>query len=283
MVGWGPCTDGPRSDNWSHREADSEVMGRRHVTGRTSSLFTRRVAFAVVAAVAIAACGSNDGAGGEPRPLERDEANRLANALFANYEQQGATFSYRGQVGDGTLILDGEIDFVGHQGRATVTGDGVESAVVEVVWSDAQVIERIPALATELAGDGSEPVEWIVREPRIDQRALDDAIAVITGLASERRDNPQLIVQEPGSAFLRRQEFRQTEVEVLRFGERTSYWLSIDTGELVRFEGNNSTGTRPRVIDLSDRGQRSITAPPSSQVVDVRDVEDAYQRVLGAS
>jgi len=242
---------------------------------RRSLAITAVIAFAV-----LAACGGGQSEPGEPRALDRQEANRLAAALFANFEQQGASFSYRGQVGAGTLILDGEVDFVGHQGRATVTGTGVESAVAEVVWSDAQVIERVPALATELVAQGRTPLEWVRREPRIGQRELDDAIAVVTGLASERSDNPQLILQEPGSAYLRRQQLRETDVEVLRFGELTSYWLALDSGELLRFEGNNSSGTRPRIVDLSDRGQRAINAPSAELIVDVGLVGDAYPRAL---
>lgn len=229
-----------------------------------------------------AACGGSDPSGlNQSRPLERDEANRLADALFSNFEQQGASFTYSGQVGNGTLLLDGEVDFVRHRGHATVSGTGVEAAVVEVVWSDTQVIERVPTLAAELVATGAEPAMWVVREPRIGQRELDDAIAVITGLASERRDNPQLILQEPGSAFLRVQELRGVDVEVLRFGQRTSYWLAVGSGEMLRFEGNNSSGTRRRIIDLSAPGQRSIDAPPGELIVDVTVAGGAYDRAIG--
>ena len=227
-------------------------------------------------AVLLAACGGSDDGGLESgeRPLGRDEANRLADALFDNFDQGGASFTYTGQIGSDTLVMRGDIDFVTHQGRAAVEATGPESAIVEVVWSDGEVIERIPALADLMADSGRPPVEWVLRPPAIDERELDTAIALVIALASEQRDNPQLIQQLPGSAFVRRQMFRGREVEILRYGDITTYWLDVETSDMVRFEANNRSGTRPRLIDLVDRGDRQISAPSPDVVTSVAIIGD---------
>ncbi|MEL6892616.1 MAG: hypothetical protein AAFP84_13530 [Actinomycetota bacterium] len=248
--------------------------------GSPSPHWWRTVLLPTVVAL-VAACGSGDAANSQ-RPLERDEANRLADALFDNFEDGGASFTYTGQVGDGSLILDGEINFVTHQGRATVSGSSAAARpIAEVVWSDAEVVERLPSLPSILADAGMpRQVEWILRPPDPEGRELDGAIALIVALASEQRDNPQLILQLPGSAFVRTQSFRDDEVEVLRYGDLTTYWLSTTTGDLLRFEGNSRDGSRPRVIDLRDRGPRTISAPPADRVITSRELGELYEVAL---
>lgn len=244
---------------------------------------------ALLAVLAFVACGPMlvAACGGDPvsteRPLTADEAGRLAEVLFDNLDDGGASFevatSFR-TTGD-DLSLRGEVDWVTHTGRAVVSASGAEAAIVEVFWSDDVVIERIPGITTLSTGLGFPNAEWVARQPDPTLRQLDRALALVTGLASSTRSNPVLLQQEEGSAFLRNDELRGVEVEVLRFGTRNRYWLDRATGEMLRFDGDSQSGTAPTVIDIIDRGARSVPGPDPSRVVDRRQVDEIYRALVG--
>jgi hypothetical protein len=233
-------------------------------------------------ATALAGCGDDRRSKDSERPLERDEAARLANALFANYDIGGATFTYAGQVAGGTLMMEGDVSYVGHVGHAVVSNDGPERSITEVYWSDAEVVERLSGLPEALQSVGELPLEWVLRAPAIDTRELDSAIAVLLGLASEQRDNPELIRQTEGAAFLRRQQLRGREVEVLRYGTTTNYWIDVETALMMRFEGNNATGTAARLVDLRDHGARDVTPPSPQEVVLAAELGQLYDQLRAA-
>lgn len=224
---------------------------------------------------AVAGCGTDDPPVTE-RPLTDAEASMLANALFDNHERGGAEFRLAIQVGDGASInLQGRIDWRAHVGYAQVSARGVETGVREVYWSDDAVLEARDDLAPLLAQAGLAANPWIARDPDPVGRQLDQALALVTGLASEQRSNPQLVAQEPGSAFLRTDTVRDTDVVVLRYGELTTYWLA-DDGRMLRFESDNSTRTRPAVFDVLSFEEVAIEGPPVSQVTDVAEIADVY-------
>lgn len=156
-----------------------------------------------------------------------------------------------------------------------------------VVWTQGSIGERRPALDAALGGVlggalGPEDVPVLTRAPDIAARRLDQVIAVITGLSSMQRDNAQLIAQTPGSAFLRDHTLRGRDVVVLRYGERSVYWLDRDTGEMLRFEGADASGSYPLVVDVIERGPRTIELPPGAVPVDVATIPELYG-ALGTS
>lgn len=251
-------------------------MRRRHFLGLTA------------AAVVVAACGGGDGRDGDGsaavgtgRPLSDVEAGWLANALYDNLQRGGATFQLAVQVSsDATLNLMGEVSWSDHRGHATVAGRGVEAGVGEVYWSTDAVLERRDTLNDLLARTGRSGVRFVVRDPEPTSRTLDQSVALVTGLAAEQRDNPLLILQTEGSTYLRTDTLRDTPVDVLRYGDRTTYWLAGDDHRLLRLESDNDSRTRPVVIDLLAFGAQEIAGPSVDQVVDVAEVRDLYDAAV---
>lgn len=241
----------------------------------------RRLAGLAAVALALLACGGSGDTAEGPRPVTDEEASRLAETLFNDYELGGASFELNGLMPDGTTVyLAGEVDWVNHVGHATVRVDRApDASVTEVIWAEQLVLERIPALTELAASLGQGQAEWYVRPPDIEGRHLDGMIAVVTSLASQQRDNPVLIAQEPGTSWLRTDVVPGTQVtaDVLRFGERTVYWLDEGGVTLYRFEGNNADGTRPVVVDLRGHGPREIGFPPDDIVVDSTLIPDLYE------
>ena len=241
----------------------------------------------ILGAVALAACGGDEPAG--ERPVDDAEAARMAETLFNNYEIGGADFEVNAQMTDGAVVqLIGTVDWQRHTGRAEVAVSATaDAAVTEVIWSEAVVLERIPALTALTATTGQPSAEWFARPPEIEGRHLDSMIQLVTSLATEQRGNAILIRQEPGTAWLRTDTVRSldldVEVDVLRFGELTRYWLAVDDVTLYRFEGNNSVRTRPVLVDLRNHGPRSIEFPPATDVVDSATVADLYTAVIEAA
>jgi hypothetical protein len=248
----------------------------------TGGMLRRRlvVALATCTMLAGAGCGS-DAPTATERPLTSDESALLANALFQNLERGGAAFQLAVQVGDAaTINLQGEVDWSEHRGYAQVSTRNVEPGIREVFWSDDAVLEARDDLDELLRQAGLAAAPWVVRDPDPEGRQLDQALALVTGLAAAQRDNPLLIEQEPGSAFLRSDTLRGVDVVVLRYGRTATYWLARDDGRMLRFESDNSSKTRPVVFDVVDFREVTIDGPPVSQITDVADLGDLYDAAL---
>ena len=233
-----------------------------------------------------AGCGSKPEPVSTTRPLSPTEAGLLAEALYANFEDGGATFEATAVAGpgQGNFSLRGDVDWANHGGIADVAGGGGDAPVTAVAWTQDSIGERRPALDGVLAGVvGEDQVPVLTRAPDLDGRRLDQVVAVITGLASSQRDNAQLIAQTEGSAYLRDDTLRGREVVVLRYGQRSVYWLDRATGEMLRFEGADSSGRYPLVVDVLDRGPRQTGLPPTAVPVDVGAFAELYGSVATTS
>lgn len=140
----------------------------------------------------------------------------------------------------------------------------------------------MPALATLAAEQGTK-VDIVVRPINLTTRTIGQTIAVIAAMASEQRDNPQLLRQNPDSAFVRNDTLRGTPVEVLRYAKRTVLWLATDDGRMLRFEGNNEAGTRPLVFDALQRGPQTVADPPSDGQVSLDQVQVIYDAAIASA
>ena len=238
-----------------------------------------------IVAVALVGCGGESETPEGERDVTTQEASRMAETLFNNYDVGGAEFEVNAQMPDGTRVfMMGEVDWKTHTGRAQVQfSQTADAAVTEVYWTESAVLERLPAL-TALAGQVGEPsVEFYVRAPDTENRHLDAMIQLVTSLGAEQRDNAVLIAQQPRTAWLRADTMPSTgaAVDVLRYGERTIYWMEAGGVTLLRFEGNNSVGTRPVLVDLRDHGPRTIEFPPATDVIETSRVAELYAAVTG--
>lgn len=237
----------------------------------------RAIASLCLAAVCLAACTRSGTPERTERPLTIDEATLLASVQYNNYQDRGAAFEVATAfiaTGD-TLNLQGVVDWERHVGYAIATAKGAESGITELYWTDNIVLERRPAADLILESMGYSGVKYFARPPDAAKRLLDRALAIVLGLASTQRDNPQLIQQKQGSAFLRIDTLRDVTTNVLRFGERTIYWLDA-TGTMLRFEGNASEGGAPTVVDIRSRGAQTVRLPADNEVVDVTILQELY-------
>ena len=224
--------------------------------------------FLLAACLALAACGGGDKPGA--RPLTQEEASRLAETMFLNHREGRATFEVATltEPGGSRLRLAGTVDWSARSGAARVVVDGGTGTLAAVAWGSETVAERRPVHDGLLAGLGLPQGAWIGR-PVDQRRRIDQVIAVVTGLAASRPENAVLIQQQAGSVFLRSDTLRGTEVEVVRYGERSIYWIDPVSGRMLRFEGNNSAGTLPVVVDFGQEIADQVVPPVVAQIVDV--------------
>jgi hypothetical protein len=237
-----------------------------------------RAALGVAGAGAIAsACGDGGSRDTTERSLTNEEAGWLAGILLDNLDRGGARFglSVGAPGGADSLRLDGEVDWAGHAGRATCDGRGSEANITEVIWGETIVIERRPRLTGVIVDNVTLPA-YFSRPPEIPGRLLDRMLSIIIALAGVRSDNPVLVAQEPGSAYLGRSDIGGVEVVRLRYGQRSVYSLAVDDRRLLRAELQDSAGSFPIVIDLGDFAPRTIQAPSASEVIAVDQVRAAY-------
>lgn len=213
------------------------------------------------------ACSGNEPA--LPRPLDVDEASRLAGTMHLNHLAGRARFDVNTVDGPGgsALRLTGTIDWTTSTGVAAVSSAAAGSTLVAVAWQGNAVLERRPVHDEMLAGLGVVSPPWLAR--RIDPgRRIDQVISVVAGLATTQPENAILLQQKEGTAFLRSDTLRDIDVDVMRYGSRSIFWVDHETGQLVRFEGNTESGSQPVIVDFFPATGESPRLPSGGQVVD---------------
>lgn len=255
--------------NVAASEYDAAMLSRRSLL--------RAALGAAGAGTLIAGCRGDGATKSTERPLTNQEAGWLAGILLDNLDRGGARFSLSvGAPGStDSLRLDGEVDWIGHAGRATCDGRGSEAHITEVIWGETIVIERRPRLAGTVVNGVTLPA-YYTRPPDIPGRLLDQMLALLIALAGQRSDNPVLVSQEDGSAYLGRTDVGGVAADRLRFGQSSVYLLAVDDQRLLRAELQESPGAPPIAIDLSDLRPRTIQAPSIGEAIAVEQVQAAY-------
>ena len=222
----------------------------------------RTLIIGLIACAALSACGGTDAE--TARPLNRTEAETLAQVLYRNYEAKGAVFelSTRALSGSGTVTLSGMVNWENHSGVAVVNGYGTGEGVVETIaWTSNAIAEKRPAWADRLMG--KDPQSFFVRPVSLNSQQLDRLVAVVVGLAGTQPENAQLILQNEGAQFVRNDTLRNTDAIVLRYSPTLLYWLDAQTGQMLRMEAIDSTGAWPVVVDIMKTGPQEIPLPPT--------------------
>lgn len=225
-------------------------------------------AVAGAAAVLLTGCGGN---AETERPLAEEEVQLLSNVLWRNHSAGGMEFVLTSRAGGsgGTVTIAGAWSFTDQVGCARVEGGAPPHPVTETCWGGDTVLERRPTLDAVLAEAGQPGARFVARPADVTARRLDVLLRTVSALGTEQPENAVLIRQTPGTAFLRSDTLRDTEVIVLRYGERLLWWIDPATGNLLRFEGVDSGGTTPVVVDIVGLGRPTITGPAESEVLKV--------------
>ncbi len=248
-------------------------------TSRPAPRVWRRVgawAGLLIALAAAPACSN-----GGPHTVTNAEADRLAEALYANGQAGGLTFELNAAPAPGESVrVQGEVDFADHVGYGLVTAVGEDSPVAGVIFTPTTILENIPTLVDAAAKVGGPTFTWVGRPMDSSAYQLDGLLGVVFGLATTQRDNPALISQS-GARWLRHDTLRGTAVDVFEYSPQARFWIEQGGSKLLRFEGNSSSLSRPIVIDVTKIGP---VTPPTFSDSDVATVDalhglyDAYRR-----
>ncbi len=268
---------------------------------------TRRTAVVAAAVLAFAVLGGCQGGGSPARaggsssttaavaagaPLSPDQANRLAGALFNDFDLGGADLLVTAPIAPTiTATMRGAIDWkniVGHVSlQLAGTGAGVTrgappttGSTLDLWWTSAAVIEQRPGLPEAMVANGLPALHHVRRPPRPTTSPADRLLGIITGLAAPQRDNPLLLIQERKGAFLRTDHAAGVAVEVFSYGATKRLWVGVDDGLLYRFELDVKDYAGPVVIDVRAHGPHDIPLPPSNDIVDVREIPEIYAALI---
>ena len=239
----------------------------------------RRIAAGIVLTIALTCVSACSETG--PHAVTDAEADRLAEALFANWDAGGLTFELNAAPAPGeTVRVQGKVDFTDQVGYGLVTAVGEDSPVAGVIFTPTTILESIPTLVDASASFGGPAFTWVGRPMDTSAYQLDGLLGVVFGLATQQRDNPELISQS-GAKWLRHDNLRGTPVDVFEYSPKSRFWIEQGGTRLLRFEGNNDTLTRPIVIDVTELGK--VTVPPfdDADVVTpqaLNGLYDAYRR-----
>ena len=230
------------------------------------------IALGLVLTLGLAACAAPSG----PRPITEEEADRLSEVLYTSFQDGGASFTFSSLSQDGTTTeMRGDIDFARHAGLAEFASTGPDAKLSGVAWYEDTVLEYIPSLVDLAAQQDLPGFRWVARSVDTDTYRVDGQLAIIRALASDVQENPQLLRQN-GVTWLRDDTLNQVDVEVFQYGASTRFWVQKGTTRLLRFEGNNSDGNNPVIIDFSDPRPRTIALPTLEETVPIESIEELY-------
>ena len=243
---------------------------------------TKSLAISLVLVMSVSACSTNGKKNAE-RPLTQQEASTLAQASFLNYDEGGALFDVTTvtEPNGPQLQLRGMVDWKTHSGSANVIANVPRSSLRSVWWQKDAMYERRPSLdpAIESVTGVRQPV--LIRKPDISGRRLDQVVSVVVGLASQQAENAQLILQTSGSAYMRKDELRGRSVDVMRYGQRSIFWIDSESGHMMRFEGANKLGNQPILVDIVKHDEVTIQFPPKASWVVVEGNEQLLSLTSG--
>ena len=245
----------------------------------------RRLFALAVLAVAASGCtssGSTTGvsATGNGVPLTRNQANTMASMLYKNNDAGGANFIAEVPYGAAaSFTLTGSIDWKKHLGKAilaTHLASGISPPTTELYWiqTDSQQVVLLGGIANfevEMAALGKTGVKYLAR-PLSDKTPQDIVLKFVNALASTQRDNPQLLQfgdpKNAAASFLRNDVVNGAPVEVFTQGGKVRFWVTRDTGMLVKVDADLGGFAAPTVITFTNVGPIALHSPQATEVVD---------------
>lgn len=218
-------------------------------------------------------CASADSSG--PRALTVAEASRLAEVRYLNHLQGRSLFEVNTvtERGGPALRLRGTVNWTESLGRASVSVEGTNHTLVEIAWSGAFVAERRPFLDSVLLSRGALQPAYILR-PVDPSLRIDNVIQIVISLSSENRENQLLLRRSEGTSYLRSDTLRDQVVDVIRYGQRSVYWIAQSSGALLRFEGADAQGGLQIVVDFLGTYEGDTNFPSRRNLVEISAVPE---------
>jgi len=213
------------------------------------------------------------------RPINQEEAGRLADTLLHNSEAGGASVAAVVPYGVATITLTGEIDWTNHVGRVHLhsdvpTSSATGNADFDIVWSPTTVAQTLPGLADALRTAGQPPATWVSVPLDPTTSPLHVVLGLIDSAASIQRDNPIGLLSK-NIVHVRADTVDGSAVDVFNLGN-SSYW--VDTAAVLhRIEAQLASTHSTATITFSDRGPRTIEPP--TDVVAASTIPDIYARL----
>lgn len=219
------------------------------------------------------------------RPINPDEAGRLADTLLKNYEAGGASITAVVPYGVATITLTGDIDWRNHVGRvhlhsevATPGSPGSTatpgSADFDIVWTPSAVAQPLAGLADALRAAGRPAATWVSVPLDPTTSPLHVVLGLIDSASSIQRDNPIGLLSKD-IVRLRSDTVDGTAVDVFNLG-RSTYWVDA-SAVLHRIDAQLAATNSTATITLSKLGVRTIDVP--TDVVAAADIPDIYARL----
>ena len=137
-----------------------------------------------------------------------------------------------------------------------------------------------PEAAALLQAADQQPV-YVAHKPNPQANPVDKACAILLHLGSKQRDNPLLVKQTEGSAYLGDATVRGTATQILRYGAINRFWIDPNTGLMLRFAGNSKAGKAPETVELLTHEPQTMYAPQGRIVNEAQAKELAAQFGLG--
>jgi len=232
---------------------------------------------AVVLSIALTGCtaqpdGSHPAAA---RPVTSEEAQLLAIARFNNFDAGSRPFTTRVQERGVELHLQGWVDYTTQLGYAATTGAFAAQALL---WTNSEV--GIISQEPDAAGDPVLPMPSLT-DPAVSLDALDPSssrldalLSIISGLGSDRPDNP-LLLQQAGALWLRADKINGSPVSVFAAppndsprdasspplnADTSSLRLWVDTHGLLR-RAETRIGNDWTTINFSEKPGQALALP----------------------
>ena len=220
------------------------------------------------------------------RVITPDEASRLADALVKHHDAGGARVDTRVTYGTASFRATGEIDWVHHVGRVTVTArrsDGTAATPFDIAFNPNVTFEQVPGLEAALAARGRPGVGWVERPLDPSTTPIHVLLRLVETASSTVRDNPVLLLQNR-VRHVRSDHVddggKRVAVEVYDEG-RTRLWIGTDDGRVHRIEADLASTGSVATVTFSAFGPRTVKVPAEAEIVPVGEVSDLYQKLVG--
>ena len=206
--------------------------------------------------------------------LTTAQALVLSRMLLKDQEAGGADLSVIAAAGTMQAFeLRGQVNWADHQGSVMLhaPGTGAVQADEALVWSQGQLLLRVPGLDGAMAAKGRPGIAFASRPLQAGSSTVDQVIVLVASLGNDRAENP-ILLRQADTGYLGRAEINGVSHDRFRYGS-TVYWVD-SSGRIARVEAKFASTKGTVVVDLRSHGPRHVDVPAPSAVVPASEISD---------